>query len=112
LFAAALAGVRYNFVQPNWRIVPYGELRFGMGFTDARQPNEKRLHEHLVGQGQDFTFTFMLGAGFRYDINERYSVSAGVNYMHISNMYMSEPRYYNHGVNVMGPQVGLNVGLF
>jgi hypothetical protein len=112
LFAAALAGVRYNFVQPNWRLVPYTELRVGMGFTDARQPNEKRLHERLVGQGQDFTFTFMMGAGVRYDFNERYSLSAGVNYMHISNMYMSEPRYYNHGINVMGPQVGLNVGLF
>lgn len=112
LFAAALAGARYNFVQPNWRLVPYTELRFGMGFTDARQPNEKRLGKVQVGQGQDFTFTFMLGAGVRYDINERYSVSAGVSYMHISNLYMSEPRYYNHGVNVLGPQVGLNVGLF
>jgi hypothetical protein len=31
--------------------------------------------------------------------------------MHISNLYMSEPKYINHGVNVVGPMLGFNVGL-
>ena len=110
-YAAFLTGARYNFVQPNWRIAPYLELRGGLGFTDAKQPEEKRHHQPRVGQGQDFTFTFIMGGGMRYNFNPRYSVSAGIAYMHISNLYLSEPKYYNHGINVFGPNFGVNVAL-
>jgi lipid A 3-O-deacylase len=110
-YAAFITGARYNFVQPNWRIVPYLETRGGLGFTDAKQPQEKAAHELQVGQGQDFTFTFIIGGGVRYNFNPRYSVSAGIAYMHISNLYLSEPKYYNHGINVFGPNFGVNVAL-
>jgi Lipid A 3-O-deacylase (PagL) len=110
-YAAFITGVRYNFVQPNWRVVPYLEGRAGFGFTDARQPEELAARQPLVGQGQDFTFTFIMGSGLRYNFNPRYSISAGIAYMHISNFGLSEPKYYNHGVNVVGPNVGVNVAL-
>jgi hypothetical protein len=29
-------------------------------------------------QGQDFTFTFMLGSGVRYNFNPRYAIAAGI----------------------------------
>ncbi len=110
-YIAVITGVRYNFVQPNWRLAPYFEIKGGMGFTDAEGPEEVASHQPQIGQGQDFTFTFLMGAGVRYNFNPRYSVSAGVEYMHMSNANLSEPRYYNHGINVVGPTVGINVAI-
>jgi lipid A 3-O-deacylase PagL len=110
-YGAIVIGTRYNFVQPNWRFVPYFEIHGGFGWTDAKQPQQVARHELPTGQGQDFTFTFMLGTGVRYNFNSRYSISAGPAYMHISNAYLSEPKYYNHGVNVIGPVFGLNIKL-
>jgi hypothetical protein len=101
-----IMGVRRNFVQPRWRIAPYFEGRLGLGNIDAKEPLGVRY-----AQGQDFTFTVMLGSGVRYNFNPRYSISAGVGYMHISNLYLSEPKYPNYGINVYGPMVGINVRL-
>jgi hypothetical protein len=105
-YAAFNLGVRRNFVRPNWRIVPYVETRGGLGFIDAKGPKGV-----LYAQGQDFTFTLMLGSGVRYNFNPRYSVSAGVSYMHVSNAYLSQPKFEDFGINVYGPMVGLNIRL-
>jgi len=50
-----------------------------------------------------------MGGGFRYNFNPRYSVSLGVAYMHISNLYLSLP-VENVGINVFGPTFGVNIG--
>lgn len=105
-YFAYIMGLRRNFVQPRWRIAPYFEGRLGLGNIDAKEPLGVRY-----AQGQDFTFTVMLGSGVRYNFNSRYSMSAGVGYMHISNLYLSEPKYPNYGINVYGPMVGINVRL-
>ena len=42
-------------------------------------------------QGQDLTLTFMKGRGVRYNFSSRYAISVGMNYMHISNLYLAEP---------------------
>jgi hypothetical protein len=110
-YASLGSGVRYNFVQPNWRVVPYTELRIGLGFTDAAQPYQVAHNQRPNGQGQDFTFTFIFGSGVRYNFSPRYSMAAGLEFMHISNAYLSEPQYYNHGVNVVGPSLEFNVAL-
>jgi Lipid A 3-O-deacylase (PagL) len=99
-------GIRRNFVQPNWRIVPYFDGRLGLGRIDAKGPKGV-----LWAQGQDFTFTLMMGSGVRYNFNSRYGLSVGVNYMHISNLYLSEPKFGNYGINVYGPMVGIDVRL-
>jgi Lipid A 3-O-deacylase (PagL) len=111
VFAGPVTGARYNFVQPNWKLVPYADLQVGLGYTDAYQPYQLKHHLRTDGQGQDFTFTFLMSAGFRYNFNQRYSATVGFMAMHISNMYLSEPKYYNHGINVIGPAVGFNIGL-
>jgi hypothetical protein len=99
-------GIRRNFVPRNSRFAPYFDARLGVGHIDAKGP------EGVYGaQGQDLTFTFMMGSGVRYNFNSRYAISAGLNYMHVSNMYLSEPRFYNYGINVYGPMVGFNVRL-
>ena len=99
-------GIRRNFVRPNWRIVPYFDLRLGLGDINAKGPKGV-----IWAQGQDFTFTFMLGSGVRYNFNSRYAISAGINYMHVSNLYLSEPKVLNYGINVYGPMVGIAIRL-
>src|SRR5438270_25790 len=78
-------GIRRNFVHRNWKVAPYFDGRLGMGRIDAKGPKGARY-----GQGQDFTFTLMLGSGVRYNVNSHFAISGGMNYMHISNLYLSE----------------------
>ena len=99
-------GIRRNFVHRNWKIAPYFDCRLGMGRIDAKGPKGARY-----GQGQDFTFTVMIGSGVRYNFNSRFAISGGMNYMHISNLYLSEPKYPNYGINVYGPMFGIDVRL-
>ena len=97
-------GIRRNFVQRNWKIAPYFDGRLGLGNIDAKEPLGV-----LYAQGQDFTFTVNMGSGVRYNLNPRYSISAGLNWMHISNLYLSEPKFSNYGINVYGPMFGIDV---
>jgi hypothetical protein len=99
-------GIRRNFVRRSWRTAPYFDIRLGVGRIDAKGPLGVPY-----AQGQDLTFTFMMGSGVRYNFNSRYGISVGVNYMHVSNLYLSEPRFYNYGINVYGPMVGLDMRL-
>jgi hypothetical protein len=96
-------GIRRNFVQRRWKVVPYLDGRVGIGHIDARGP------EGVWGsQGQDLTFSLNISSGVRYQLSKRYSVSGGVGYMHISNMYLSLPRYANNGINVVGMMLGVH----
>jgi hypothetical protein len=97
-------GFRRNFVQPNWKIAPYFEIRIGAGWLNAQEP-----HGNTYAQGQDFTFTLITGTGFRYNFNGRYSMAIGAAYFHVSNAYLSEPKYDDNGINVCGPWIGLNM---
>lgn len=105
-YFAYMMSIRRNFVQPRWRVVPYFEGRLGIGDINAKEPLGV-----LYAQGQDLTFTVMLDGGVRYHVNSRYAISGGLGYMHISNMYLSEPKYPNYGINVYGPMVGVQVSL-
>lgn len=103
-YFAFVTGFRRNFVQRNWRIVPYFESRGGVGNINAKGPDGI-----LYAQGQDLTFTLMMGTGARYNFNSRFSFDAGVAYDHISNFYLSQPAYTDYGLNVWGSFVGINV---
>jgi hypothetical protein len=105
-YGAYIMGIRRNFVQPNWRVVPYFDGRLGLGLTDAKEPKGV-----IFAQGQDFTFTLNMGTGVRYNVNPRFAITAGMNYMHISNLYLSEPKYPNYGINVYGPMAGIVIRL-
>ena len=78
----------------------------GAGRIDAKGPSGVPF-----AQGQDFTFTLWLGAGVRYNFNPRYSMTLGPAYMHVSNAYLSEPKYVDHGINVCGGMIGFNMRL-
>ena len=103
-YFAFLFGIRRNFIRPNWRMVPYFDAHGGVGNINARGPDGV-----LYAQGQDLTFTLMNGGGIRYDFNPRFSVEAGATYQHISNFYLSQPKYYDYGINVWGSMVGFNI---
>lgn len=111
-YFAYLMGIRRNFVPRNWRVAPYFDVRLGVGNIDAKGPLGVPY-----AQGQDLTFTVNMGSGFRYNFSPRYSFSAGLNFMHISNLDLSEsngkPNWgvRNYGINVYGPMVGLDIQL-
>ena len=107
-----LMGIRRNFVPRNWRAVPYFDVRLGLGNIDAKGPKGVQY-----AQGEDFTFTVNMGSGVRYNLNPRYAISAGLNFMHISNLDLSQgngkPNWgiRNYGINVYGPMIGIDVQL-
>jgi hypothetical protein len=97
-------GIRRNFVPPRSRIAPFWDMRGGIGDINAKGPDGV-----LYAQGQNMTFTLMLGSGARYNFSPRTSLEGGAEYMHVSNAYLSQPKYEDFGINVWGPFVGLNV---
>jgi|SRR5271154_1767276 len=104
-YFAYIMGIRRNFVPRNWRATPYFDWRLGLGDIDAKGA------EVNYAQGQDFTFTLNMGSGVRYNFNPRYAISAGLNWMHISNADLSEPQIRNTGINVYGPMFGIDIQL-
>lgn len=103
-YFSAIVGIRRNFVPRRWKAVPYLDGRVGLGNIDAKGPYGVKY-----AQGQNFTFTLNLGSGLRYNLSPRYSIEGGINYMHISNLYLSEPKFLNYGINVYGPWAGINI---
>ena len=89
-------GLRYNFVRPGSRLIPYFSGGLGLGWIDshADQPG---------AQGQDFTFTILSSAGVSYKFNDRFSGQLGVLYQHLSNAGQTDP---NPSLNLVGPQIG------
>jgi len=107
-----IMGIRRNFVPRRWRAAPYFDVRLGVGNIDAKGPLGVPY-----AQGEDLTFTVNMGSGVRYNFSPRYSISAGLNFMHISNLDLSEgngkPSWgiRNYGINVYGPMVGIDIQL-
>ena len=89
-------GLRYNFVRPGSRLIPYFSGGLGLGWIDshADQPG---------AQGQDFTFNVLSSAGVSYKFNDRFSGQLGVLYQHLSNAGQTDP---NPSLNLVGPQIG------
>jgi hypothetical protein len=94
-YEGLLVGPRYNFVQPGWKIIPFVEGTVGAGFTHARAD--------LQGLGQDFNFSFGVGAGFKYNISCDWYLRLAAEYQHLSNAGLSEPTNPNHPVDALGP---------
>jgi lipid A 3-O-deacylase len=86
---------RYNFVQPNWRIVPYVQAGAGLTVTD--------IDRQIVGQA--FNFNLDLAIGARYLITEKWALMLEYRYQHISNANSAE---HNFGINANGPILGVS----
>ncbi|PYL08020.1 MAG: hypothetical protein DME33_08510 [Verrucomicrobia bacterium] len=90
-------GMRYNFVRPGSRLVPYVSGGVGAGWIDSHP-------EIPGGQGQDFTFNILSAAGVSFEIDDHWKLNAGVLYQHLSNGGQTDP---NPSLNLFGPQVGM-----
>src|SRR5436190_16113460 len=91
-------GMRYNFVRPGSRFVPYFSGGLGLGWIDSHP-------EVSGGQGQDFTFNILSAAGISYLVDDHWKISVGVLYQHLSNGGQTDP---NPSLNLFGPQVGVS----
>jgi len=107
-----IMGIRRNFIPRNRRLAPYFDVRLGVGNIDAKGPQGVKY-----AQGEDLTFTVNMGSGVRYNFTPRFALSAGLNFMHISNLDLSQgngkPNWgiRNYGINVYGPMVGIDIQL-
>jgi hypothetical protein len=109
-------GIRRNFVPRNRNFDPYFDIRLGVGQINAKGPKGVPY-----AQGEDWPeFTMNMGSGLRYNFSPQFAFTAGLNYMHISNMDLSEhaptatdPHWgaTNYGINVYGPQLGIDIQL-
>src|SRR5438034_4298175 len=61
-------GLRYNFLRPGSRFVPYFSGGVGLGAIDSQS-------EQFGGQGQDFTFNILSAAGVHHQFSDCFSRS-------------------------------------
>lgn len=98
-------GPRYNFIQPNWPIIPFAEGLVGFGFVNS-DPRIDPSGEQF-GSGQDFNFLFSVAIGFRYDITDQAFLRLAAVYTHVSNADLSLPEFENKALDMIGPELSL-----
>lgn len=81
---------------PDRKSALFLEIGGGGGFTNAKGVPG--------GQGQDLTFNFFTQTGVRRQLSARLAGTAGIYFLHHSNLGMTKP---NPGIDVLGLNVGL-----
>jgi lipid A 3-O-deacylase len=95
---AGVAGfVRYNFVQPSARIVPYFQGGGGFVYSDIKGEDSSRAISLSV------EFNLQAVAGIRFIVNPQWSVLTELGYRHISNASTRTP---NYGLDQLGGNLG------
>jgi opacity protein-like surface antigen len=87
--------LRYNFVPPRWRVLPYVQGGAGFVVTDV---------DHRY-DGQDFNFNLDLAGGIRCFIAPRWALNLEYRYQHISNANLGSK---NLGINAHGPALEMS----
>jgi opacity protein-like surface antigen len=91
--------VRYNFIQPDSKWVPYFQIGVGGVYSNISDSEPQRLI------GQDFEFNLQAAFGLRYLCSDRMACYIEGGYRHISNADMADR---NLGLNSLGVQVGVS----
>jgi lipid A 3-O-deacylase len=98
-YLAGLTGlIRYNFLQPGWKTVPYVQIGAGAVYNDIYKD------ETQDAVGRSIEFTPQASVGVRYFLEDNWSLDGEVMYQHISNGNLSTR---NGGINSFGGFVGL-----
>lgn len=91
-------GIRYNFVQPGWRFVPYLGASLGLSGNDLYVQQSQQIF------GGPFEFVLQAYLGARYFINRNWGLIIEGGYEHVSNADIY-PR--NVGINQIGGRCGI-----
>lgn len=91
--------LRYNFVQPGARFVPFLEAGGGALDNDIHHNQTQRL----IGAGFEFNLEAFLGA--HYFVTDHLAVTLEGGYRHVSNANTASR---NLGLNTLGGQVGVS----
>lgn len=95
--AGATLFIRYNFVQPRARIIPYLQIGAGGVYTDISEKESRGLVSLPV------EFNLQGVGGTRIMLNDRWSLVVEAGYRHISNATIKLP---NYGVDSVGGNLG------
>lgn len=98
LFGGALL-LRYNFVQPQSKWVPYLQIGGGGLYNDVYKEQSQRLI------GRNWEFDLQASVGLRYFLSQKWAVTLEGSYRHISNADTADR---NLGLNSLGGGIGLN----
>ena len=90
--------IRYNFVQPDWAVVPYVQGGVGIVYNNAYEDE----NQQAIGQAIEFTPQFSVG--FHYLITQKWSLGTEAMFHHISNANMAKR---NRGINAVGGFLGV-----
>lgn len=102
--AGASLLLRYNFVQPDAKWVPYFQIGGGGVWSDAADDDKQ---QRLIGS--DVSFNLQAAIGLRCFLSERWALTGEVGYLHISN---ADTASRNIGVNAVGGQIGVSYFFF
>jgi hypothetical protein len=89
--------IRYNFIQPRARVVPYMQIGGGGIYTDISDRESRGLVSLPV------EFNLQGTGGLRFLLNRHWSILVEAGYRHISNGMIKQP---NRGVDSVGGDVG------
>jgi opacity protein-like surface antigen len=98
VMAGATLVMRYNFVQPHARFVPYLQIGAGGVYTNIGEEESRGL----ISLPVEFNLQGIVGA--RVMLNDRWSLVLEGAYRHISNAEIKKP---NYGIDSGGGNVGL-----
>lgn len=99
VMGGANALIRYNFVQPDWCVVPY--LQMGVGILGNDLYEDKT--QNAIGQG--FEFVSQGAVGLRFIVDKNWTIDLEGQYEHISN---ADTSYRNLGLNAAGGSLGFS----
>jgi hypothetical protein len=92
--------IRYNFVQPRARVIPYCQVGAGGAYNDIASTQTQSL------VGSEYEFSLQAGLGIRFLLADRVSLMIEQNGFHLSNAGLAER---NHGLNTLGGLLGVSV---
>jgi lipid A 3-O-deacylase len=91
--------LRYNFVHPNARIVPYYQTGVGVFVSDIA---DNRTQSEI---GNSVEIDVQSALGLRFLLNPQWSLHTEFLYQHVSNAGLAKP---NVGINAIGGLIGLS----
>ncbi len=90
--------LRYNFVQPDTRWVPYAQIGAGVFYSDIYKDQSQSMI------GKPLELNLQVALGLRYLLSDRLAISLEGGYRHITNAGTSDR---DEGLNELGVQLGL-----